>query len=203
METGSAEAIPKVFLLNGEGQWEAAIHPLNRYSTIRKGLGMQKVGPGGSFAKSMSKAYPDHSIGLVVNAKGGSRIDQWKKGGKFYNDAVRRAKSAQESGTLRGILWHQGESDAGKPEGYLEKLVELIENLRGDLQDPDLPFVAGEINKVPLINDQISRLPSKVKHTAFISSKDLKTTDRWHFDASSVKLMGERYAEEMIRLLGK
>lgn len=71
METGSAEAIPKVFLLNGEGQWEAAIHPLNRYSTIRKGLGMQKVGPGGSFAKSMSKAYPDHSIGLVVNAKEG------------------------------------------------------------------------------------------------------------------------------------
>jgi hypothetical protein len=40
------------------------------------------------------------SIGLVVNAKGGSRIEEWEKGTHFYNEALRSARTAQESETL-------------------------------------------------------------------------------------------------------
>lgn len=192
--------IERCYLLNGENQWELASNPLNRYSTIRKGLGMQKMNPGYTFSKKMIEADKKASIGLVVNAKGGTKIQQWKKGTGFYKDILKRAEAAQKSGTLKGILWHQGESNNKDPEDYLAKLEALIKDLRSDLGQKDLPFVAGQVLKLPAINDQIAKLPETVKHTAFVSSEGLKGQDRWHFDSTSMKLLGERYAAEMIKL---
>lgn len=200
MDEADTKPIPGAFLLNDKDQWEPATNPLNRHSTIRKGLGMQKLGPGSSFGAAMAKEDEDVTIGLVVNAKGGSAIGQWKKGTRFYKEAVRRAKAAQDSGTLKGIVWHQGESDAKAPETYLDSLSQLITDLRKDLGIDDLPFVAGQVKDLPAINEQIAKLPEEVEHTAFIPSEGLKTTDRWHFDAASVRLMGERYAEAMLQL---
>jgi hypothetical protein len=188
--------IDRCYLLNAGNEWEPAKNPLNRYSTIRKGLGMQKLGPGDSFARTMLKENKDISLGLVVNAKGGSSIKQWSKESAFYKDAVKRMTVARKSGVLKGILWHQGESDAKDAE-YLDKLSALVENLRKDFGMSDLPFVAGQVNNLPLINNQISRLPERVDGTGFVSSKGLKVMDRWHFDAASMKLLGERYAGEM------
>ena len=191
-----AEVIPRCDLLNVEGQWEPAKNPLNIHSSIRKGPGMQKLGPGYSFAVEMLKEE-GVTLGLVVNAKGGSAIESWKKGTRFYEDAVRRTKEAQADGVLKGILWHQGESNSKNPDGYLEKLTALIENLRKDLDAPDVPFVVGQVNNVPEINDQLAALPKKVKHTGCVSSEGLKAYDRWHFDAESVLELGRRYAAEM------
>ncbi len=200
MEEADAKAIERCLLLKADDEWEPATSPLNRHSTIRKGLGMQKLGPGAGFAEAMTERNPDVTIGLVVNAKGGTKIGQWKKGTKFYQEAVRRAKVARESGTLKGILWHQGESDEGSPDGYLDQLAQLVKDLRKDLGEKDLPFVAGQVNKVPAINEQIAKLPETVGHTAFVSSEGLNATDRWHFDRDSVLLLGERYAEAMLTL---
>jgi len=195
-----ARPIPRCFLLNDKDTWEQASNPLNRYSTIRKGLGMQKMNPGYGFSLAMLAAEKDVSLGLVVNAKGGTKIEQWKKGTRFYAEAVRRAKEAAKSGVLKGILWHQGESNAKNPDGYLEKLAKLVADLRADLGVKDLPFVAGQVNNVPAINDQIAKLPETVTNTGFASSEGLKAMDRWHFDAKSMKLLGKRYAEAMIKL---
>lgn len=193
-----AEPIERAFLLNGEDAWEPAKVPMNRHSTIRKGLGMQKLNPGYTFSKVMLEKQPGVSIGLVVNAKGGSKIEQWKKGTKFYAEAIRRTKAAK--GTLKGILWHQGESNEGNPEAYLEQLVQLVKDLREDLAMPELPFVAGQVHKLPSINDEIAKLPAALPDTAFVSSEGLKAMDRWHFDAESMRLLGERYAEAMLKL---
>jgi hypothetical protein len=196
-ETGP---IKGCFLLNDKDAWEAAENPLNRYSTIRKGLGMQKLNPGYAFAVTMIEKNPKASIGLVVNAKGGSKIEEWGKGTKFYAEAIRRTKEAQKTGTLKGILWHQGESNEGNPDGYLEKLTTLITDLRKDLDMLELPFVAGQVNNVPAINDQIAKLPKSLPATGFVSSDGLKAMDRWHFDDASMKLLGTRYAEEILKL---
>lgn len=195
-----AKPMEGVLLLNGQDQWEPATNPLNRHSTIRKGLGMQKLNPGYSFALAMRKESRGKTIGLVVNAKGGTRIGQWKKGTQFYEDAIRRAKAARKDGTLKGILWHQGESDGGAPDGYLEQLQQLVKDLRDDLGVKDLPFIAGQVNNVPEINEQIAKLPETLDHTAYVSSEGLKCMDRWHFDAPSMKKLGERYAEAMKKL---
>jgi hypothetical protein len=196
-----AEPLDKVYLLNAEDAWEPASNPLNRYSTIRKGLGMQKLNPGYSFASAMLEARQDHRIGLVVNAKGGTKIEQWAKGTRFYQEAVRRALTAKETGTLKGILWHQGESNHGNPEGYAKKLAQLVEDLRADLGTDALPFVAGQIIAPSPINEEISRLPELCPDTAVASSEGLKTKDRWHFDAESMKELGRRYAKAMQALI--
>lgn len=199
--------IERCYLLNNEDKWESAKNPLNRHSTIRKGLGMQKMNPGYTFSKTMLEKDKSISIGLVVNAKGGTKIEQWKKGTHFYKEAVRRTKKAQETGVLKGILWHQGEGNSSNPEQYFGKLSELIANLRKDLGKPNLPFVAGEIlypknlsrDQNP-INNQIAMLSNAVPFTGVANAKGLTLQDYAHFDSKSMKLLGERYAEEMLKI---
>ena len=199
--------IDRCFLLNGQDEWEPAQNPLNRYSTIRKGLGMQRLGPGYSFAKAMLAQDAHIQIGLVVNALGGSSIREWEKGSKAYDDAIRRTRKAMESGELKGILWHQGESDSSDAQ-YLDKLAVLIANLRADLNSPDLPFVAGQVLYDPetrahtkQINEILAALPNAVPFTGCVMSDGLTSFDNLHFDTRSALLLGERYAEEMLRIL--
>lgn len=197
-----AKPIDRCYLLTGDNKWEPAKIPLNIHSNIRKDAKMQKMNPGYMFARTMLEVDKDISIGLVVNAKGGSKIEQWKKGAGFYEKTMERVKEALKTGTLKGILWHQGESDE-KNENYLNELKILIENLRSDLGAPNLPFVAGEINNVPLINGLYAKLPSTVPNTAVASAQGLKAMDRWHFDADSMRMLGTRYAEAMMQLQKK
>ena len=194
-----AVVIERCRLLNGADEWEPAQNPLNRYSTIRKDLSMQKMNPGYMFSKTMLDANPTASIGLVVDARGNTRIEEWAKGTSYYNEAVRRVKKAQQSGVLRGVLWHQGEANATDRQ-YLRKLQTLIADLRADLGEPNLPFVAGEINNIPLVNNQLKQLPVSVPFTGVASAEGLVAMDKWHFDNSSMKLLGQRYASEMMRI---
>lgn len=167
------EVSARCFLLNAAGEWERASHPFNQYSSIRKKIGMQRLNPGYSFAKKMLAANPDINIGLIVNAKGGTRIDQWLGASELYESIRGRAQAFKGEGLIKGILWHQGESDSRQPDGYLEKLKKLIAQLREDLDAPNLPFVAGQIHNDPpqAINAAIAQLPEELHMTAVVSSK--------------------------------
>jgi len=203
-ETGE---IKRCYLLNDKAQWEPAKNPLNRFSTVRKKLSMQKMNPGYGFALTMLKEKPDLTLGLVVNAKGGTSIEQWAKGTESYSEAIKRVRIAQTSGTLKGILWHQGESNSSRSGSYLGKLETLVSNLRSDLKMPDLPFVAGQLfynaetkAKTKSINEEIAKLPKTLPFTACVKSDGLTTMDNTHFGAKSMKQLGNRYAEEMLKL---
>lgn len=200
-------AIKDAYVLNDKDSWVSAQNPLNQYSTIRKSMKMQKMNPGYYFAKTMLKENEGISVGLVVNAKGGTKIREWSKGGQFYNDAIKRAKAAQKTGTLKGILWHQGESDSSRSDLYLKKLTALITDLRKDLNEPTLPFIAGQVFYDPKnkpntkkINEEIAKLPAALPHTGMAESKGLTTYDYTHFDSAGMKGLGERYAKEMIKV---
>ncbi len=193
------EALENVYLLDLEDKWTPAINPMNQYSTIRKDLKMQKLSPSYSFAQKMRDSNK-RAIGLILNAKGGSKIESWEKGGTFFDEAIRRVKAAQAPGmTLRGIIWHQGESNY-QDEEYLSKLVQLIIDFRAELNAPELPFIAGQINNIPLINDQLVLLPQQLPNTAYVSSEGLVTSDKWHFDTKSILELGNRYAKAMLKL---
>jgi len=199
-----AAAVDRCRLLTNRNQWVPAKNPFNRFSTIQKRMkGGQRMNPGYTFARKMLENDKSITLGIVCNARGGTSINQWGKGTTYFKEAVRRAKEAMKTGTLKGIIWHQGESDSGHPKDYIDKLAALVLDLRKELGIKDLPFVAGEVNNVPEINKQISMLPKKVPMTDFIRCTDLKTMDRWHFDANSVKIMGQRYADKMLGLLKK
>ena len=192
--------IDRCWLLNDKNEWEPARNPLNRHSPVGKGGPIQKLGPGYAFARAMLAQNKDLSIGLVVNSRGGTKIDEWHGKSELYRCARKRTKAALQHGKLKGVLWHQGESDKGSPGEYLDKLQSLISNLRGDFGDSNLPFIAGQIHNGAAINAEIAKLPQTVHATAFVSADGLSTTDGTHFDTKSQLLLGERYAGQMVRL---
>jgi hypothetical protein len=207
----------RVLMLNKAGEWVPAIDPLHFDKPTAVGVGI-----GRAFALAVAEANPGVTIGLIPCAVGGSPIDAWKPG-VFYDptkshpwdDAIHRAELALQSGTLKGILWHQGESDSNAtlaPQ-YEAKLHDLIARFRIELNTPNVPFIAGELghfsdspwNEYRTQVDQVHRdLPRKVPHTAYVSSEGLKHKgDKTHFDADSYREFGRRYAEQYLKMSGK
>lgn len=207
---------PRVLMLNKDGQWLRAVDPMH-FDKAAAGVGL-----GRTFGIQVAEASPDITVGLIPCAVGGSPIDAWKPG-EFYaptashpwDDAIRRAKLALQSGVLKGILWHQGESDANDKlaPAYEAKLHDLIQRLRAELRAPDVPFLAGQMGQFPDSpwNDahkQVDKahrdLPRRVSHTAFVSSEGLQHKgDKVHFDAASYREFGKRYAEAYAKLLAQ
>lgn len=197
--------IKNTYLLTPNGDMEPARNPLNKYSTIRKRLDLQGVGPAYSFAKAMTDKT-GRPLGLVVNARGGSSINSWMKGAKdnYYDEALSRIRQAMKFGTLKAIIWHQGESDSNDPTTYMLKLQELIANLRKDLNDTKLPFIIGELAEWRMngtseaFNKMLRTVPKHILYSYCVSSKELvpliNESDP-HFSADSQIILGRRYAE--------
>lgn len=203
----TVDKLKGAMLLNDKGKWEPAKNPLNHYSTIRKSMKMQRLGPGYGFAHEMLKRNPAVTVGLVVNAKGGSSIKKWKSTGTFFNDAVTRTKQAiAAGGELKGICWHQGESDSKDPK-YLKKATALIEAFRRAFDDDKLPFIVGETCKAEYerpVNKHLNEIPQKVENTACVKSDGLTAYDgNTHFDTQSQLELGKRYAIEMLKIQNK
>lgn len=194
-----------VFVLNAKDQWVPAAHPLHFDKPKIAGYGL-----GLDFAKAIRGPRP---VGLIPCAFGGTSLDQWKPGGKLYKEAVRRTKLAQKSGTLRGILWHQGESDTKNDElanSYAERFVTFVGDLRKDLDAANVPLVAGELGRylknprAQKINEQLHAAQPKIPQFDVASSEGLvHKGDNTHFDTPSLATFGKRYAEAMKRLQAK
>lgn len=205
IELQDQDSLNGVFLFKGTNgnEWERAVNPLNKYSSIRKKLSMQKLGPGYAFAHAMARSTTKQ-IGLVVNAKGGTSIDLWMPGSDFYYEAVQRTKMAMTYGSLKGILWLQGESDASNYQLYMPKLLDMIRSFRSDFGLPELPFIASQLSGDKPhrdgFNTMILTLPAEIEHAAVIKSKRTSTIDSTHFDSQSQRLLGKRYAKKMKKL---
>jgi len=188
--------------------WEPAHNPLPHTDTSSRG-----VGPGMTFARTMAEQDDAVTIGLVPCAKGGSSLDQWLKDRSLYETAVRRTLEAKKRGVFKGVLWHQGESEIGQEQlatTYLERLANMLEDLRADLGEPDVPIVVGEIGrylhdpKYPFaqaVNEALAQVPQRVSHTILTTSEGLTPQeDGAHLDTRSQREMGERYARRMLEL---
>ncbi|MEI8309941.1 MAG: sialate O-acetylesterase [Verrucomicrobiota bacterium] len=206
VEESDRQTDPRIWMFTESGEWKPAEEPIRYDKPAHAG-----VGPGLAFGRAMAKALPGAEIGLVNRAFGGTSIAQWKKGGQLYNDAVSAAKAAAAQGTIKGILWHQGESDYKKlvKEFYKAALVELIANLRKELGAPELPVVLGELGPYlqpadpspQVVNDVLHEISKEIPKVGVASSEGLKDKgDKLHFDTASQRIFGQRYAEEMLRL---
>lgn len=212
--TGSfaEEGSPNIYMLDKNNEWVSAKHPLHFDKPAVVG-----VGPGLAFALEMLRSNPSTKIGLIPCAVGGSSINAWKPGAfdsstktHPYDDAMLRLSVAMKDGVIKGVLWHQGESDSDpKSAGiYLPKLLTLIQAFRDAAHQPNLPFVAGQLGTYKdvygNINKVIADLPQQVPFTAIASSKGLKEKgDMTHFDSPSADELGKRYAKQMMLLQRK
>jgi hypothetical protein len=179
------------------------------------------VGPGDYFAKTLVAQNPGKAIGLVPCAISGVDIDFFRKGvistrrNEFrippdnqregaYEWVLERARIAQQSGRIRGILFHQGESDTGQSV-WVEKVREMVSDLRTDLELGDVPFLAGEVlyggccsSHNPIVN----RLPAQIPNGFVISADGLAGMDEAHFDLAGQRTLGARYGERMLEVGG-
>lgn len=197
-----------VYLLGAENVPVQATHPFNQYSTIRKSLSMQQMGPGYSFSLKVLEAHPDRKILLVCNARGGTSITEWAKGSTYYSEAVRRTREALKYGELKAILWHQGCADSGKRVGqYMELLKAFVSSLRADLNAREVPFIAGELARwrdtSPNFNTMINTISDNIPFSACVSSEGLgmlKDETDPHFNRESQITLGRRYADKVLEL---
>jgi len=203
------DTLSNVFLLTPNSGMEKACNPLNKYSNIRKDIKIQQVGPGYGFSKKLV-SVTGANIGLIVNARGGTSIDSWEKGNSnhYYEKTLSRMKSALKWGSLKAILWHQGEGDSKHPETYMKKLADLVQNLRTDLNSSNVLFVAGEIaywrnngNGSTAFNEMINTISTYIPNSTNVSAQGLTPLIDFsdpHFDAKSQLILGERYADKVL-----
>jgi len=205
VDPSDAVPVAGIWMLDEEGVWVPAIDPVHFDRPERVGVGLSR-----SFAAAVMAARPGRQIGLIPCAVGGTRLDQWEVGGELYNDAIARAHVARASGTLRGVLWHQGESDCNNgasANSYAERWLVMAAAFRRDLNAADVPIVVGAIGDfldrpfTGVVNTQLASLASEYSQIAFVSAAGLSAMeDRIHFSAAAQKEFGRRYADAFLAL---
>jgi hypothetical protein len=197
-----------VLALDKNNEWIYAKEPLHYYEPSRTGLDC-----GLSFGKKLAALYKEKiTIGLVPCAVGGSSIEQWIGDSTYrdvtlYSNLINKARKAAAYGTIKGILWHQGEANAntGSYKNYKEKLELFFTKLRNDLGDSTLPIYAGQLGSfldrktnpfADSINNDLLKLSSSFKNFYVINLSDLTPNpDSIHFNSQSQRIMGERFAK--------
>lgn len=213
----TTKTIDGVWLLNSEGVPEKAKAPLNKYSSIRKDLKLQGYSPANNFSQLMH-SRTGRKILLVINAKGGSSINSWQpdRQENFLNEAVRRTRQAMLHGQVKGILWHQGETDVQKKTpDYVGKFKRMITALRDSIGQGNIPVVVGQLGQwewapeedIRNFNDSVvPDICKKVENCSYVTSDGLgrlfkdKPHDP-HFSRKAQIELGRRYADAMIPLV--
>ena len=193
------------------GSWQTAEEPLH---DNREGLG---IGLGMTFALELIERRDDVRIGLVPCAEGGTPLERWEEGADLYARALQRARAAQSAGTLKGVLWHQGEGDSRSAElagTYFDRFSGMIGTLRRDLGGSEpIPVIVGELGRFltsheegetlfigcHLVNEALKRAADTLPAAGFVSSEGLEDKgDFVHFDPPSLREFGYRYGREYL-----
>lgn len=207
------------------GQWYRAVPPLARCDT--------RLCPADYFGRTMVANLDEAKrVGVVVVAIGGIKIDlydpdgwqayvnsmteSWQinsvnaYGGNPLARLIECAKEAQKSGVIKGILLHQGESDAYN-DAWIQKVKKVYENLLSELnlKAEDVPLIAGEVGGADQnggcahANPTINKLPKTIPTAHVVSSVGCTLqSDNIHFDSQGYRKLGRRYAKTMLATMG-
>jgi len=205
----------RIISINKENQWIYAKEPLHFYQPELTGLDC-----GMSFARELINHLDSNTVvALLPCAVGGSSVNFWLNDSIFHgvhlkSNFIEKVELAKKQGVLKGILWHQGESDASadKIPGYESKLKKLFAFFREYAGDDSLPILVGELGAYPVsekmktnwksINDIIHRMAATDKYVFYIHTGDLEPKeDNIHFNSKSQRTLGQRYAEVYLKLL--
>jgi hypothetical protein len=210
-ETSQADSA-QIWSLNKLNEWQPASDPLHFDKPAVVG-----VGPGLTFAREIWRSKPDRPIGLIPCAVGGSGIDDWQTGKKHeqtgiyaYDEMLLRVRKAKESGRIKGIIWHQGESDSApeKSLAYEKKLEAFFDRLRKEIGAKRVPLIIGTLGDFYVashpgavrVNEIIEAYARTHKNVYLVSASGLTDLgDKTHFDTKSARELGRRYAEAYLK----
>ncbi len=142
--------------------------------------------------------------------------------GQEYKPLIEAVLAATKDETFDtvGFIWMQGESDANNrlSEAYEESFVKLINKLKKDLGRDDLYFVIGRISDYGRDGPQhdhwkgVRDAQAKLGNTsgnAWIDTDDLNGGDAnkpngdIHFPKEGAVILGQRFADKAMELIGK
>ena len=188
-----------------DGVWMPATEPLHNDKPAMAG-----IGPGMRFADVLQRRHGG-TIGVVPCAFGGTALREWQPGEPLFTAAVQATRAALlAGGILRGILWHQGESDSDTREdaeryisGFWSMYIPLTEQIGGR----NVPFLIGGLgdflaNFAPgcryyqTTNRKLKEIAASGPAFEWVSATGLTDRgDSLHFDARSQRVFGLRYAD--------
>jgi hypothetical protein len=180
------------------------------------------VSPGDWFAKTLlDSVREDIKIGLIPCALSGQALKVFEKGGSGFNLPtwahptlgnnspytwmVNRCQIAQQTGVIKGILLHQGESGSGAG-SWVTMAIGILNNLKTDLGLPStLPVVVGELRAdqyASFNTGSVGQLAKQYANCAVASSAgcSVQSDDTWHFDAAGMRELGKRFAKAFLSL---
>lgn len=206
---------PRILSIDNNNNWIIAKEPIHFYEPSMTGLDC-----GLSFGKELISQLNDSIyIGLIPCAVGGSNITQWlgdslHRGVKLYSNFKEKVEFASSVGSIKGILWHQGETNANSSRihNYSNNLKELFLRFRNTVSIDDLPILCGELGSFIQSEDNISYTDSinKILHNLsmedenihIIQTNDLNHRgDFLHFNSESQRLLDKRFARNAILTL--
>ncbi|MEP6610669.1 MAG: sialate O-acetylesterase [Mucilaginibacter sp.] len=204
--------------------WYTAIPPLARCTT--------GLTPADYFGRTLVANLPKKiRIGVINVSVAGARIEVFEKdsyqsylatapgwmkniaaeyGGNPYERLVALAKLAQKAGVIKGILLHQGESNTNDTL-WTKKVKGVYDNFMKDLnlKPKKVPLIAGEVVNADQggicasMNKIIAALPQTILNSYVISSAGCTCSrDHLHFTTEGCRLLGTRYGNTMLALLG-
>ncbi|MDP4269036.1 MAG: sialate O-acetylesterase [Bacteroidota bacterium] len=210
VEAQDTVASPRVLSINAKGEIVLAREPLNFYETK-----MQGTGCGLAFGKELLNNIPkDISVLILQTAVGGSSINQWIKNSihrevQLLSNFKEKVELGKRYGTIKAILWHQGETDA-KPDGIQqrqENLKTLFGMFRNAVGNDSLPILIGELGSYSKTPELFARMNEQTRlysvsdcFTSVIATADFQHRgDFLHFNSAGQREMGKRFAREYVR----
>lgn len=205
--------VARAYKMTPEGKWVKGRSPWH-YDKASAGYGIVDT-----FVKRYLEEHPGDSVGIIPCAIGGTPSSSWSPEvspispfiGTNYFQSVTRTKKAMERGTLCGILWHQGESDrswcAKSSENgrrYAARLTAIANSFRRDLDAPRVPFLIGEIGRLPngssvVMNPLLAKAAAKTPDALLVKAEDMtgyhEDGMKVHFDTAGYRELGIRYYE--------
>jgi len=170
------------------------------------------AGPGMAILRTALAAAPDRFFVSIGHGQSGLEEGDclsYRKNGLLYETVMGPARELKGRVTFGGLFTMLGITEhhlsADQQRGFSDCMKGLADDVRGDLGEPDLPFMVGDYELgatradvapstdfAKLIIAQIKLIPGKTARSAVIPTDGLPMEDNHHYNMAGHKLWAER-----------
>lgn len=150
-----------------------------------------------SFARTWLADHPGGSIAFVPCAKGGSIIADWQRSedrNTLYGSCLARGREAAKYGTIAGVLWYQGESDAMLlADAHVDDYWRLQAQLFADFEQDFGPVTFAQVGATTWPEWFPNWETIRAQQVGGVYTADLPLGDFVHLNADGYDALGVRF----------
>ncbi len=191
-----SQVIGRCYVLAEGIKWKPARMPSAKNSGKVEEGGDAGAALAYGFAQTLLEKNKDISVGLVFVNAPGTRIEEWHRKSEYFRQLRGNMEAAESSGKVKGLLWRHGVSIFNSA---LDNMKDLFANLRA-ARGINLPIVVGELPGNQAMNSQLAALAPGVHALKVARIDGLTTADGKNLKEGGMQALGERYAEQMLKI---